>query len=190
MASERLGRRTFVGGALGLLVLRPGAAGAQEGVFLAPERAPAQLFPGVPVQSDRVITATPELQQRVRALLQRAPSMWEASYRIFTLGNDGAVVGFVIIVEEIGKHRPITFAVGVSADGTLHDAAVLAYREAYGGEVRDRRFLRQLPGHSLADPLLPQRDLVNITGATLSVAATGRAARKAIAVLKACGALA
>jgi FMN-binding domain len=189
LGSERLGRRRFLGGAAGLLVLRPMAGTAQEGVFLAAERAPAQLFPGVPVRSDRAVPATVELQQRVRALLGRAPSLWESAYRIFTLGDDSAVTGFVIIVEEIGKHRPITFAVGVNADGTLHDAAVLAYREAYGGEVRERRFLRQLAGHSLADPLLPHRDLINIAGATLSVAATGRAARKAIAVLKASGAL-
>jgi hypothetical protein len=189
LGSERIGRRRFLGGAAGLLVLRPTAAGAQEGVFLTAEQAPGQLFPGVPVRADRVLVATPELQQRVRALLARPPSLWEPSYRIFTLGNDGAVTGFVVIVEEIGKHRPITFAIGVNADGTLHDATVLAYREAYGGEVRDRRFLRQLAGHSLGDPLLPYRDLVNIAGATLSVAATGRAARKAIAVLKASGAL-
>ena len=170
-------------------MLRPGTGEAQEGVFLAPDRAPAQLFPGVPVRSERVITATPDLQQRIRELLERPPSLWEPSYRIFTLGDEAAVAGFVVIVEEIGKHRPITFAIGVNADGTLHDAAVLAYREAYGGEVRDRRFLRQLTGRSLGNPLLPYRDLVNIAGATLSVAATGRAARKAIAVLKASGLL-
>jgi FMN-binding domain len=188
LGSERLGRRRFLGGAAGLLVLRPASAPAQEGVFLTAEQAPGQLFPGVPVRSDRVVSATVELQHRVRALLARAPSLWEPSYRIFTLGDDG-VTGFVIIVEEIGKHRPITFAIAVNADGTLHDAAVLAYREAYGGEVRDRRFLRQLTGRSLGDPLLPYQDLINIAGATLSVAATGRAARKAIAVLKASGVL-
>jgi hypothetical protein len=189
LGSERVGRRRFLGGAVGLLVLRPTAGAAQEGVFLAPERAPAQLFPGVPVRSDRVIPATPDLQRRVRELLERAPSLWEPSYRIFTLGDDTAVAGFVVIVEETGKHRPITFAIGVNPDATLHDAVVLAYREPYGGEVRDRRFLRQLAGRSLGDPLLPYRDLVNIAGATLSVAATGRAARKAIAVLKASGLL-
>jgi len=187
LGSERLGRRGFLSGAVGLLVLRPAAAVAQEGVFLTAERAPGQLFPRVPVRSDRVVVATAELQQRMRALLARPPSLWEPSYRIFTLGDDVTVAGFVVIVEEIGKHRPITFAIGINADGTLHDAAVLAYREAYGGEVRDRRFLRQLAGRSLGDPLLPYRDLVNIAGATLSVAATGRAARKAIAVLKASG---
>jgi hypothetical protein len=102
-------------------------------------------------------------------------------------GDD--LLGSVVIVEEIGKHRPITFAVAVTPGGAVRDLAVLAYREPYGGEVRDRRFLRQYAGKTLADPLIPYRDIQNIAGATLSVEATGRAARKALAVLKATGIL-
>ena len=90
---------------------------------------------------------------------------------------------------EIGKHRPITYAVAITPEGAVHDLAVLAYREAYGGEVRERRFLKQYVRKTLADPLLPYRDIRNISGATLSVEATGRAARKAIAVLKVAGTL-
>lgn len=113
--------------------------------------------------------------------------MWEGEYRIFTVKRAEEIVGFVVVVEEIGKHRPITYAVAVNRDGTVRDLAVLAYREPYGGEVRERRFLRQYTGKRLADALQPYRDIRNISGATLSVEATGRAARKAIAVLKTTG---
>src|SRR5207245_1359677 len=78
----------------------------------------------------------------------------------------------------------------LAAAGAVHELAVLAYREAYGGEVRERRFLKQYARKTLADPLVPYRDVRNISGATLSVEATGRAARKAIAVLKVAGTLA
>jgi hypothetical protein len=113
--------------------------------------------------------------------------MWEPAYRLFTVSRAGARLGFVVIVEEIGKHRPITYAVAVEPNATVHDVAVLAYREAYGGEVRERRFLRQYSGKGLSAPLQPYRDIVNISGATLSVEATGRAAKKAIAILRATG---
>jgi hypothetical protein len=39
----------------------------------------------------------------------------------------------------------------------------------------------------MAAPMLPYRDIINISGATMSVQATGRAAHKAIAVLQALG---
>jgi Na+-translocating ferredoxin:NAD+ oxidoreductase RnfG subunit len=185
-----LSRRRFVAGAAGAwLVVMPSSASAQEGVFLRPEEAPRHLFPDASDVKDQTVAATPLLQQRVRDLLGRASTLWEQAYRIFTVKRGDTVAGFVVVVEEIGKHRPITFAVAVNPDGSVHDVAVLAYREAYGGEVRERRFLKQYAGKTLADPLLPYRDIRNIAGATLSVEATGRAVRKAVAVLKAAGQL-
>jgi len=183
-----LSRRRFLGGATGAwLVLGPAGLAAQEGVFLTAEDASRQLFPDCAVAAPRVLATTPALQQRIRDLLGRPPSLWEESYRITTITRADTVAGFVVVVEEIGKHRPITFAVGVRPDGKLHDMAVLAYREAYGGEIKDRRFLAQYHDKGLGDALLPYRDVRNISGATLSVQATGRAARKAIAVLRAAG---
>ena len=183
-----LSRRRFVGGAVGgLLVLRPGMGGAQEGEFLKAEDSPRQLFPGASGATERTVDATPAFRQQVRANLERPPSLWEPSYRIFTVRQSERVMGFVVVVEEIGKHRPITFAVGIDPDGAVHDLAVLAYREAYGGEVRERRFLRQYAGRKASAPLMPYRDIHNISGATLSVQSTGRAVKKAVAVLKAAG---
>jgi len=186
--SEMITRRRFLHGATGAwLVLVPGVAAGQEGVFLRAEEAARQLFPDGAEVAERTVDATPALRQRVRELLGRPPSLWEPAYRIFTVSRAAARLGFVVIVEEIGKHRPITYAVAVEPNGTVHDLAVLAYREAYGGEVKERRFLRQYAGKNLSAPMLPYRDVVNISGATLSVEATGRAARKAIAVLRATG---
>jgi FMN-binding domain len=183
-----LSRRRFLSGATGAwLVLGPAGLAAQEGIFLTAEEASRQLFPDAVAGAPRTLAATPALQQRIRDWLGRPPSLWEESYRIITVTRADTVAGFVVVVEEIGKHRPITFAVGVRPDGKLHDMAVLAYREAYGGEIKDKRFLGQYRDKGLGDVLLPYRDIRNISGATLSVQATGRAARKAIAVLRAAG---
>lgn len=185
-----ISRRRFLGGATGAwLVLGPAGLAAQEGVFLKPEEAPRHLFPDATEVTERTEVVTPIMQARIRDLLGRPPTLWEPAYRIFTVKRGGAVAGYVVVVEEIGKHRPITYAVAVEPDGLVHDLAVLAYREAYGGEVRERRFLKQYSRKTLTDPMVPYRDIRNISGATLSVEATGRAARKAIAVLKATGSL-
>jgi hypothetical protein len=184
-------RRRFLGGVTGAwLVAAPGGLAAQEGVFMRPEDAPRQLFPGVSDVTEQTIASSPPLQRKIRELLGQAPTLWEPAYRIFTLSRAGATLGFVVVVEEIGKHRPITYAVAIEPGGSVHDLAVLAYREAYGGEIRERRFLKQYARKTLTDRMQPYGDIRNISGATLSVEATGRAARKAIAVLKATGVLA
>ncbi len=172
------------------MVLRAGTLGAQEGAFLREEEAPRALFPDADRVTETVVASTPALRQTILAALGRTrPTLWEGAYRIFTVSRGDALLGYVVTVEEIGKHRPITFAVAVTPGGALHDLAVLTYREAYGGEIRQQRFLTQYRGKTLADPLLAYRDVRNIAGATLSVEATGRAARKAMAVLRAAGKL-
>jgi len=182
-----ISRRRFVAVASGLLVVRPRPGFAQEGTFLRPEDAPRQLFPDMTAATERSVASTPPLQARIRDLMGGLPTLWEAAYRIFEVKRGDSVAGFAVVVEEIGKHRPITFAVAVNPDGTVRDVAVLAYREAYGGDIKERRFLRQYAGKNGAAPLMPYRDIQNIAGATLSVEATGRAVKKAIAVLKATG---
>jgi hypothetical protein len=182
-------RRRFLEATAGaaVLVRRVRPANAQEGVFMAPQDAPRSLFPDATDVDERAIPSTPALKAQVRGLLGQPPSVWEDAYRVFTVKREGHPLGFVVIVDEIGKHRPITFAVAVRPDGTVHDVAVLAYREPYGGEVRERRFLKQYAGRTATAPLQPYRDIQNIAGATLSVNATGRAVKKAVAVLRATG---
>ena len=157
---------------------------AQEGIFLKEDEAPKAVFPDATSFSRRVIPSTPELKDRIKQRMGKTPtSVWEDSYVTFVAKKGETILGYAVIVEEIGKHRPITFVVGVGADRKIKDAALMVYREAYGGEVRDRRFLQQYKGKGLKDPLLPYRDIQNISGATMSVEAIGRGSKKALAVV-------
>jgi len=159
---------------------------AQEGMFLTDEQAPRAVFPDADSCVPQIVDATPEVRSRIRAVLAPTePSMWENQYVACTAKHGDAVLGYAIIVEEIGKHRPITFVVGVRPDGRVNDVAVMAYREAYGGEVRSRRFLTQYHDKSSAAGLRPFSDIKNIAGETLSVEAAGRAVKKALAVAQA-----
>ena len=60
----------------------------------------------------------------------------------------------------------------------------MVYREIRGGEITQRRFLSQYKGKRETDPIQLDRDIVGITGATLSVQGANRAVHKALAILE------
>ncbi len=91
--------------------------------------------------------------------------------------------GLAVITNEIGKTEPITFIVGANVDGTVRRVAVMVYRETHGGEVAARRFLAQFERKSLADPVELHRDVINVSGATLSATALCSGTRKVLAAL-------
>jgi FMN-binding domain len=180
-------RRRFLNALIAVGVsLIPRSLRAQAGSFLTLDEAPRAVFPeGTSVEQRRVLS-TPQLREAVMAELgPTKPSLWESDYVLFTVRRDGNLLGYAIVVEEIGKHRPITFVVGVRPDGAVQDVALMIYREPYGGEVRYPRFLAQYRGKNLTASLLPFRDIRNITGATLSAEAIGRGVRKALALFRA-----
>ena len=180
-----LSRRRFLTSILTppLLALVPDLLNAQEGIFLDEDEAPMAVFHNATHFEKKIIPSTEALREKMRALLGRTqPSIWEDAYVTYSARKHGRRVGVAVIVEEIGKHRPITFIVGIKPNGEVKDVALMVYREAYGGEVRDRRFLHQYHEKDLTAPLLPYRDIVNIAGATLSVQSIGRGVRKALAL--------
>lgn len=157
---------------------------AQEGIFLKQDEAPKAVFPKASSFERRVISSNQELKKQISERMGKVKtSLWENSYVTFVAKKGSAILGYAVIVEEIGKHRPITFVVGIGTDHAIIDAALMVYREPYGGEVRDRRFLQQYRGKDLKAPLLPYRDIQNISGATLSVEAIGRGSKKALALV-------
>jgi hypothetical protein len=166
-----------------LLLLAVSAARAQEGVFIAEADAPKAVFRGADVAGRDEVVATPARRAAVTAALGgQAPSMWEEHWVVFRVTRAGAPAGRAIVIEEIGKHRPITFVVGLRPDRSVEDVAVMAYREAYGGEIASRRFLVQYAGKAPAADLRETSGIKNVAGATLSVEAASRAVKKAQAI--------
>src|ERR671924_1527364 len=168
------------------LMIAPFLALSQEGMFLKEEEAPRAVFPDATSVERKVIPSSEDLKSKIAQRMGKTKtSLWEDSYVTFRAKKGETVLGYAVIVEEIGKHRPITFVVGIGTDRKIKDAALMVYREAYGGEVGDRRFLQKYKGKQLKDPLLPYRDIQNISGATLSVEAIGRGSKKALALIDA-----
>lgn len=106
----------------------------------------------------------------------------DSQFTCFEVYESGKRFGVAIIADEQGKYRPITFMAGVDDSHHIVDVRVLVYRESRGGEVRQTRFLKQYRGKSLESPIRINRDIVNITGATISVNSLNAGVRKALAV--------
>ena len=68
----------------------------------------------------------------------------------------------------IGKHESITYTLGINADGSMRQVQIIEYLETYGSQVRYPAWRDQFSGKTAESPLELERDIGNITGATLS----------------------
>ena len=165
----------------------PGPAGARASevvVYLTQDDAARILFPEATGVEKRLVAIKPALQEEISKRIAPAhSSLWERVIPTYVLSNDDEVIGYAVIVNEIGKHRPITFVVGVEPSGKVRGVEIMIYREAVGSEVKMRRFLKQYEGKTLDAPLRTRRDITNISGATLSVRAVNRGTKKALALV-------
>lgn len=76
--------------------------------------------------------------------------------------------GWFIVEQIIGKHENIDVAFAINPDGSHKDLEVLVYRESYGHEVMNRKWRNQFKNRTHETVLKLDKDIVNISGATLS----------------------
>lgn len=139
----------------------------QEDVYLEPEEAATLMFPDSQHIRKEVLSLTPEQKATVEERIG-----WqfpENSFECFISESNGNIDGWALVQHTIGKHKPMTYMVGVDAKGEITNVEVLVYRESRGSEVRKKRFNYQYEGKTLYDPIRINRDIINISGATMSV---------------------
>ncbi|MFQ5949163.1 MAG: FMN-binding protein, partial [Nitrospiria bacterium] len=104
----------------------------------------------------------------------------------FWIGRKGdAPVGYAVILNVIGKKRPITFLIGIDPGGRVKGVEVLIYRESEGSEIRFPQFMRQFLKKDKESTLRLGRDIRPISGATLSSRSATYAVRKALSLFEA-----
>ena len=149
--------------------------------YLTEEQALALIFP----ECDEIVAdefvMTPEEKNSLEKLLSRR--LYEDGFGVYIGKKKGSIQGYAIITEEIGKFHPFTFVVGVGTDGKITNIAVLIYRESRGGEIAKKRFLYQFMGKSFKNPIRINKDIINVTGATMSVQCMCAGVRKVLAVI-------
>lgn len=134
--------------------------------YLTVEQAQAQLFPGAQRFVEQGFKLSDNQRDRIKAesgLRQR----WDQQ-KAWRAEKDGALLGWFLIDEVIGKHEFITYSAALSADGHVLGVEILSYRETHGGQIRDASWRKHFVGKTLADPFKLDEDVPNISGATLS----------------------
>lgn len=76
--------------------------------------------------------------------------------------------GWFIIDQVIGKHENIDLAVGITAKGAVNGIEIITYRETYGFEIQNPKWRMQFHGKNHTTLLKLDKNIVNISGATLS----------------------
>lgn len=93
----------------------------------------------------------------------------EQSFEVY-IGETGTQVdGYALVQNTIGKHKPMTYMVGIDNKGQVSDVELLVFRESRGSEIRQKRFNAQYEGKTVSDPVRINKDIINISGATMSV---------------------
>ncbi len=107
----------------------------------------------------------------------------ENSFPVYWGETQGKIDGYAVVQNTIGKHRPITYMVGVDADGEVMNFEVLVYREARGNEIATKRFNYQYQGKDVRDPIRINRDIINISGATMSVRSASAGVKRVLVLV-------
>lgn len=133
---------------------------AQALVYLSVEQAQALMFPGqtlvpLPLALSAAAIAAIEKDAGV-PVYAGSLTAWQCA------------AGYFFTDSVIGKHDLIRYAVALDAAGKIREVEILEYREAYGGEVRNSRWLHQFVGLHHGDTVKVGRGIQNISGATLS----------------------
>lgn len=137
------------------------AAPASATIYLSVDQAQALMFPGATLQAQfRTLTAA-QIQAIEKDCGVPVPyptlQVWRASSG-----------GWFILDQVIGKHAPIRYAVALDQHGAVRDVEILEYMESYGGEIRLAAWRRQFRGKRDEDHVDLDRNIRNISGATLS----------------------
>ena len=136
-------------------------------VFLSEENAVKLMFP----KSERIKKELLRIPTDKKMTIEERIG-WkfpEDAFDVY-IGETGTQVdGYALVQHTIGKHKPMTYMVGVDARGHVSNVELLVFREARGSEVRTKRFNVQYEGKTVLDPVRINKDIINISGATMSV---------------------
>lgn len=124
------------------------------------------------------ITLTPDQKKTIQKRLKR--KIKEDSFTFYIGKKDGKDSKYAIILDEQGKHFPMTFIVSLDPKASVEQVAVMVYREKRGDAVKRKRFLNQFKNKSSKDPIEVDNDIVHLTGATISSWSMAAGVKKAV----------
>jgi FMN-binding domain len=134
---------------------------AYAAVYLSVEQAQALMFPGATFHSDpRTLT-----KEQAKAIEHASGvNVRNEQLQVWRVSTGG----WFLVDEVVGKHEFIPFALGLDNTGAVKAVEILEYREAYGGQIREPGWRKQFVGKQAGTKLQLNKNIRNISGATLS----------------------
>lgn len=148
-----------------------------EQIYLTEKDALALVFEDLKVEKKEV-KLSDETKKVIQKKLKR--KIKEDSFNFYLGTKDGKVQKYALILDEVGKHFPITFITSLNAKGEVEQVAVMTYREKRGSDVKRKRFLNQFKNKSSKDAIEIDNDIINLTGATMSSWSIAAGVKKAV----------
>ncbi|MEW6983765.1 FMN-binding protein [Colwelliaceae bacterium 6471] len=133
--------------------------------YLNVEQAQQLLFAGA-----SAINATITLSEQQKDAIKSASGVRQRSDKqeVWRMEKDGVMQGWLFIDDVIGKHEFISYALAIDLNGQVLGIEILSYRETHGGQVRLPKWRENFVGKTRNDTFKLNRDIPNISGATLS----------------------
>jgi H+/Na+-translocating ferredoxin:NAD+ oxidoreductase subunit G len=136
-------------------------------VFLSEEDGVKIMLPKSERVRKDVIKLSPEKKAQIEERIGwKFP---EHSFEVYIGESGDKIDGYALVQNTIGKHKPMTYMVGIDNKGQVSDVELLIFRESRGSEIRQKRFNAQYEGKTVSDPVRINKDIINISGATMSV---------------------
>jgi Na+-translocating ferredoxin:NAD+ oxidoreductase RnfG subunit len=150
-------------------------------VFMNEEEAVKLMLP----KSQRIKRELIRLTQEKKELIEERIG-WkfpEESFEVYIGESENKVDGYALLHNTIGKHRHMTYMVGVDGEGRCTNVELLIFREAKGSEVGKKRFNSQYEGKTVSDPIRINKDIINISGATMSVRSISAGVKRVLVLI-------
>jgi hypothetical protein len=149
--------------------------------FMTEEEALKVVMPKSQLVRKELIRLTPEKKELIEQRIGwKFP---EDSFELYIGQTGDKIDGYAMIHHTIGKYKPMTYMVGVDAKGTCTDVELLVFRDAKGSEVRTKRFNSQYEGRTVMDPIRINKDIINISGATMSVRSMSAGVKRVLVLI-------
>lgn len=136
-------------------------------------------------KSERVRKEVLQLTQDKKDLVEQRIG-WkfpEQAFEIYVGETGDKIDGYAMVHNTIGKHKHMTYMVGVDTKGACSDVELLVFREVRGSEVGRKRFNVQYEGKTVLDPIRINKDIINITGATMSVRSISAGVKRVLVLI-------
>ena len=134
--------------------------------YLSVDQAQKVLFPKATQFQKQDVKLNDSQTSKIKELAgvkqrNESPGVWNVKAGDKTIGQ-------FFVDEVIGKHEFITYGVAVSTEGEVVGIEIMSYRETHGGQIREEGWRKNFKGKKISDPFKLDKDVPNITGATLS----------------------